>query len=73
MKLQVKVFPKSSRKELVTSAEGIKAYIKEAPDKGKANKALIELIAEEYGVRKSSVRIVTGLTSRNKIVEITEK
>ncbi len=71
MKIQVKVIPKSSREELVASGDIIKAYVKEAPDKGKANKALIELIAKEYGIRKSNVRIIRGETSRDKVVEIT--
>ena len=72
MKLEVKVFPKSQREELI-KGEVIKAYIKAAPDKGKANKALIELIAREYKVKKSSVKILSGLTSRNKVVEVLKK
>ena len=48
----------------------MKAYIKAAPDKGKANKALIELVAKKYGVSKSKVKILTGQTNRNKVVEV---
>ena len=70
MRIEIKVFPKSQREEIVRQEGAIKAYIKAAPDKGKANKALIGLIAKEYGVKKSDVRIVTGQTSRNKVVEI---
>jgi uncharacterized protein (TIGR00251 family) len=70
MKLEVKVFPKASRDELVKKGGILKAYVKAAPDKGKANKALIELIAKEYRVKKSSVRVVTGEKSRNKVIEI---
>jgi uncharacterized protein (TIGR00251 family) len=71
MRLEVKVLPRSSREELVREGGVLKAYVKAAPDKGKANKALIELIAREYKVRKSDVRIVKGRTGRNKIVEVT--
>jgi uncharacterized protein (TIGR00251 family) len=70
MKLKVKVFPKSSREELVEKDGVIKAYVKAAPDKGKANKALVGLIAKKYGVKKSEVRILVGETSREKIVEV---
>ncbi|MEA3489177.1 MAG: DUF167 domain-containing protein [Candidatus Omnitrophota bacterium] len=70
MKINVKVFPKSSREELVEKDGVIKAYIKAAPDKGKANKALVALLARVYKVRKSDVKIITGQASRNKIVEI---
>ena len=73
MKIEVKVFPKSSREELVKTADIIKAYVKEAPDKGKANKALIALIAKEYKVKKADVFIVKGETSRKKLIEIKTK
>jgi uncharacterized protein (TIGR00251 family) len=72
MKLKIKVFPKSSRNELVEKAGTLKAYVKAAPDKGKANKALIELIAKEYKVSKSQVRLIKGDTSRNKVIEVIE-
>ena len=70
MKLEVKVFPKASRDELVKKSGILKAYVKAAPDKGKANKALVELIAKEYRVKKSSVRIVASEKSRNKVIEV---
>lgn len=62
--------PKSSREEVVEEAGGLKVYVKAAPDKGKANKAVIELMAEHYGVKRSAVTIVSGETSRRKIIEI---
>jgi uncharacterized protein (TIGR00251 family) len=40
------------------------------PVDGKANEACIALFAELAGVAKSRVRIVLGLTSRTKVVEI---
>ena len=70
MKIEVKVFPKSSREELVRKDGILKAYVKAAPDKGKANAAVIELVAGEYGVKKGNVRIISGETSRKKVVEI---
>ena len=41
-------------------------------DKGKANKVLVGLVAKKYGVSKSRVKILTGQTSRNKIVEVVD-
>ncbi|HNX90792.1 MAG TPA: DUF167 domain-containing protein [Candidatus Omnitrophota bacterium] len=70
MRLELKVYPGSGREELVEKDGVLKAYVKAAPDKGKANKDLIELIADRYNVPKSHVRIVTGMTSRKKIVEV---
>ena len=71
MRIQVKVFPKSSREELIKKNGIIKAYVKAAPDKGKANKALVELIAKTFKVKKSNVTIISGQTSKEKIVEVT--
>ena len=38
--------------------------------KGKANLRLIEMLGEHFGVPKSSIRIVRGLKSKSKVVEI---
>jgi len=73
MKLNIKVTPKSSRREFVKKDGQLKAYLRSAPEKGKANKELIDLIAKEYKIPKSSVVIVSGLTGRNKIVEVPDK
>ncbi len=73
MKLSVKVFPKSSRRELIVKNGMVKAYINAAPERGKANKALTELIAEKYGVAKSRVVIIKGGTGRNKVVEVLDR
>lgn len=45
-------------------------FVKELPVDGKANEAIIRVLAEYFKVPKSSVRIVAGGTSREKIVEI---
>ena len=44
--------------------------VTEAPEKGRANEAIAELIAEHFGVSKSSVQIVAGASGRNKVLEI---
>jgi len=40
------------------------------PQKGKANKELIEKISKHFDVPKSNVRIVSGEKSRKKLVEV---
>ena len=40
------------------------------PDKGKANEAVIALLAKAIGVAKSSFNLVNGETSRNKVLAI---
>lgn len=70
MRLQIKVFPKASRQQIVEKDGLFKAYITEAPEKGKANKAVVDLVARHYKVKKNQVSIVSGEKSRNKVVEI---
>ena len=72
-RIEVKVVPKSSREEIVEDAGGMKVYVKAAPEKGKANAAVISLIAKRFRVRKSGVRIIAGGTGRKKIVEVNER
>jgi hypothetical protein len=49
----------------------LRAYVTAPPANGKANKALIELLAKHFNVKKSSVKIIKGEKSREKVVEIT--
>ena len=70
MKIEIKVFPGSNRNELIEKDGKIKVYVNPAPDKGKANARVIELVAKKYGVRKKDVSILRGVISRNKILEV---
>jgi uncharacterized protein len=68
---QVKVVPAGSR----TSIEGcygdmLKVKLSAVPEKGKANDALIEFLAESLGTKQKFVKIVSGLTSKVKQVAI---
>lgn len=54
-------------------AEGrvhLKVRVSVVPEKGKANKALIALVAKTLGLAKSSVSLESGDTSRKKILRI---
>ncbi|MBB5664399.1 hypothetical protein GGE68_002590 [Rhizobium leguminosarum] len=56
-----------------TDGEGeayLKTRVTTVPEKGKANKALILLIAKSLGIAKSSVSLVSGDTARKKILRI---
>jgi hypothetical protein len=44
--------------------------IESKPERGKANLELIDKLAQHFGIPKTNVRIIAGLTSRKKIVEI---
>jgi len=65
--VELKVVPQSGRQELVLDKSGIlKCFIKSPPEDGKANKEIIQLIAQKLDIRKSDIEIVSGLTSRKK-------
>lgn len=71
MLVRVRVKPNSKQPRTERAADGsLTVYLKSPPVEGKANEELIERLAREYGVAKSSVRIKSGLSSRNKLVEI---
>jgi len=44
--------------------------IKSKPERGRANRELVDKLAKHFGIPASNVRIVAGLKSRKKIVEI---
>jgi uncharacterized protein (TIGR00251 family) len=72
VEIRVKVTPKSSRTELTGYlADGTwKVKVAAAPEKGKANQALVEFLAEKFGVPKSRIRIVAGETSPLKRIRV---
>ena len=70
MKIKVKVMTRSVDEEVVEQADGYTVRVMAAPQDGKANEAVIRLLARHFGVARSSVRIASGLTARHKIIEI---
>jgi uncharacterized protein YggU (UPF0235/DUF167 family) len=46
--------------------DALKLTVTAAPDRGRANRAFVELLARVLGVRKSAVALVSGETSREK-------
>lgn len=72
MDLRVKVIPKSSKTELAGYLpDGTwRIKIAAAPEKGKANRALIEFLAAHFHVAKSRVRITSGETSPLKRIHV---
>ena len=69
--LRVKVKPGSRAEELTQLEDGTwQARVKAQPVDGKANAALIELIARHFGVRKAQVTIKSGASGRLKLVQV---
>jgi uncharacterized protein len=75
MRVTVHVKP-GSRSESITWVENLFwekmliVKIREKPVDGEANRGLIEALSEFFDVPKSSITIIRGHTSREKVVEI---
>ena len=74
MRIGIHVKPNASKDEIIGRCQDGKFKIKvqSPPVDGAANKRLIKLIAKTVGVSKSRVRIVHGVNSRDKVIEIDE-
>ena len=69
--LQIKVKPNAKNSVLEQAADGsCSAQLKSPPVDGKANRELIELVAERFGCRKADVSIRSGASGRMKLVQI---
>ncbi|MBI4847420.1 MAG: YggU family protein [Nitrospirae bacterium] len=69
--LKIKVEPRSSRAGIVGPyGDALKVKLTAPPVEGKANKELINLLAKEYGIAKKDVEIISGESSKNKIVKL---
>jgi len=49
-----------------TRAGNLQVSVTQAPEKGKANKAIVALLAESFGLRKSQIELVSGERSPQK-------
>jgi hypothetical protein len=66
--LNVIVVPKSSNNQVVGAYNNsLKIKVTAAPEKGKANAAVIEVIMDYFHIKKSQIQLISGETSRNKV------
>ncbi|MBI4920102.1 DUF167 domain-containing protein [Candidatus Azambacteria bacterium] len=71
MKILVKAKPNSKKENVKKLDENsFEVCVKEPPVRGLANAAIVKALARHFGVSPSSVNIIVGHTSRQKIVEI---
>jgi uncharacterized protein (TIGR00251 family) len=70
MKIQIKVKPNARTEELSQEGDSFIIKVKEPPREGRANQAVIKLLAKHFCVPQSQVRILNGLKSRNKVIEV---
>ncbi|MGB9721555.1 MAG: DUF167 domain-containing protein [bacterium] len=71
MLITVNVIPNAKKREVIELGKNLyKVKLISPPEKGKANKELIEVLADYFGTKKSNIRIIRGEFTKEKIVEI---
>jgi len=65
--MNLKVIPNLAQNKLIQKEGKTILYLKAQPEDNKANKALIKFFKDNYNQR---IRIVSGLKSREKVIEI---
>lgn len=65
--------PKAGRNAIVGVHDGrLKVAVTQAPERGKANDAILKLLAKELGLKRSQLELAAGETSRRKVVRIVD-
>ncbi len=68
---RVRVQPGASKNEIVgVEQDALKIRISAPPVEGKANKALVQFLAEQLAVKRSQVEILNGHATRRKTIHV---
>lgn len=71
VRLRLRIQSRASRTEVAgTHGDAIRVRLTAPPVDGAANEALVRFLAERLGVSRAAVRVVSGETSRSKVVEV---
>lgn len=76
LRVRVRLTPKAARTVVTGLRAGaggepaLAASVTAVPEKGRANAALVKLLAKEWGVAKSAIGIAAGASARDKTVHI---
>ncbi len=72
MRISIKVIPHAKKAEVKEENGMLKVHVRAPAVEGKANKAVIELLADYYKVKKNAIRLMKGERAREKVIEIAE-
>lgn len=71
MRIFVRVKPKAKEEKVEKVDENnYKVSVKEPPEKGRANLAVIQALADYFGISTSKIKIVSGFSSKQKVLEV---
>lgn len=66
----IRVTPHARQNKIVENDGVLRVYTTVAPENGRANGAVIELLSKHFDVPKSRIKIIRGETSRDKVVTV---
>ena len=66
----VRVTPHAKQNKVVENEGVLRVYTTVAPENGRANAAVIELLSDYLDVPKSRIKILKGATGRDKVITI---
>ncbi|MCV2446119.1 DUF167 domain-containing protein [Paracoccus sp. DMF] len=68
--IAVRVTPRASRNAVLLDGETIRVLVTVVPEDGKANAAVVKLLAKALGVAKTRLALLRGATSRDKLFRL---
>lgn len=72
-RIKVKIITRAKHNQIVGwEGEVLKIKLSAAPVDNKANEALADFLSKNWGVAKSDIKIIRGLKSRNKVLEVAQ-
>ena len=71
--IEVRLTPRSAKDEIAGWTDGVlRVRVKAPPVDGKANQALLDLLARRLGLSSSRIEIVGGVTARTKRIRLVD-
>lgn len=70
VQIAVRVTPRAKRNAVLAEDQAIRIYVTTVPEDGKANAAVIKLLAKSLGVAKSRLTLLRGATGRDKLFQL---
>ncbi|MEM1077761.1 MAG: DUF167 domain-containing protein [Pseudomonadota bacterium] len=70
MRLTIKAVPRAKRVGIDLASDPIRVRVTAAPEKGRANAAVVRLLAKALGIAPGRLRLVQGQSNRIKVFEI---
>ena len=68
--INVRVIPKAKKNNVSEERERVKVHVTAPAVGGKANRAVIEVLAGYFKIKKNNIRIIKGEKSREKVIDL---